>query len=335
MGNDVAEVLSQAVAWRAAGRDVALCTVIETWGSSPRPAGSQLAVDAQGRFVGSVSGGCVEAAVVHSALEVLVDGGARVLAFGVADEVAWSVGLACGGRIRVLVARLDEVAPLEALLAHRDAGRAATLAHGLGDGALAVSTPWEDDGAPAWLGDASRVTAREDRGRVVSGPDGEVFVWACNPPTRLLVVGAVHVAQRLAELAKIAEIAVVVIDPRAAWGNPERFPGVTLDSRWPGAAIAARAPDARTAVVALSHDPKLDDPALVAALDSPAFFVGALGSTRTHAARLERLRAQGIADEDLARIRGPVGLPIGARGPAEIAVAVLAQVIEQLRRGPG
>jgi xanthine dehydrogenase accessory factor len=160
------------------------------------------------------------------------------------------------------------------------------------------------------------------------------FLQPWNPPLRMLVVGAVHIAQPLVAMATLAEYAVTIVDPRQAFATQERFPGVALSGDWPDQALRALAPDARTAVVVLTHDPKLDDPALAVAVRSPAFYVGALGSRKTHAARLERLRAHGLSEPELARIHAPVGLDVGARSPAEIAVSILAQVTERLRKPP-
>ena len=174
---------------------------------------------------------------------------------------------------------------------------------------------------------------RDDR----SGLDAEMkrFVQVFNPPLRLIVVGAVHIAQQLVPLAATAGYDVTVVDPRRAWASGERFPGIALVTDWPDEALRTLAPDHRTAIVTLTHDPKLDDPALAAALSSPAFYIGALGSLRTQARRLERLRAQGFEAAALARIHGPAGLDIGAKSPAEIAISILAQIIQVRRAAPG
>lgn len=317
--HDLDAVLAQALAWRDAGRGVALATVIRTWGSSPRPAGSKLAVDDAGAFVGSVSGGCIEAAVIGDALEVIADGAPRVLAFGVSDAAAWEVGLACGGRVEVFVER---VAPgpgvLDELLAARRAHRPVALETTLATGAHALVDLGLGFGLAPAAGDTA--TVRDDG----------VLVEPHLPPLRLIIVGAVHVAQPLAEMAGLAGFAVAIVDPRRAWATAVRFPGATLVDAWPDAALRALAPDARTAVVTLTHDPKLDDPALIAALATPAFYIGCLGSTKTHAARRARLADQ-VAAGALERLRGPVGLRIAARTPAEIAVSILAQIIAALR----
>ena len=181
------------------------------------------------------------------------------------------------------------------------------------------------------LATAGRAALASDRAQVLATPAGELLITPHNPPLRLIVVGAVHISESLCTMARAAGYAVTVIDPRTAFLRPERFPGVTLLDEWPDAAFAALKPDARTAVVLLTHDPKVDDPALLAVLPTPAFYVGALGSTRTQAKRLQRLAEAGVDEAARARIHGPAGLDINARTPAEIAISVLAQMTQQLR----
>jgi xanthine dehydrogenase accessory factor len=176
----------------------------------------------------------------------------------------------------------------------------------------------------------ARAAIAQDRSTTLENTD--LFVQVFNPPLRMIVVGAVHIAQSLVPMAALAGYEVIVIDPRRAWASDQRFPGVTLLTGWPDEALTALKPDRRSAVVVLTHDPKLDDPALEVTLKSPAFYIGALGSTRTHAKRLARLTELGFGDADFARIHGPVGLAIGAKSPAEIALAILAQVT-QVRHG--
>ena len=225
---------------------------------------------------------------------------------------------------------------LDRLLTLRAAKRPAALVTDLTSGDQAVVEAGGTAGGLA-LG-AAEVAAvlgavRDDR----SGLDAETrrFVQVFNPPLRLVVVGAVHIAQQLVPLAATAGYDVTVVDPRRAWASGERFPGIALVTDWPDEALRTLAPDHRTAIVTLTHDPKLDDPALAAALSSPAFYIGALGSLRTQARRLERLRAQGFEAAALARIHGPAGLDIGAKSPAEIAISILAQIIQVRRAAPG
>lgn len=181
------------------------------------------------------------------------------------------------------------------------------------------------------LATAGRAALASDRAQVVEDQGREVMITPHNPPLRLVVVGAVHISESLCTMAREAGYAVTVIDPRTAFLRPERFPGVTLVGEWPQQAFAAIKPDARTAVVLLTHDPKVDDPALLAVLPTPAFYIGALGSTRTHAKRLQRLADAGVGEAERARIHGPAGLDIGARTPAEIAISVLAELTLRLR----
>lgn len=283
---------------------MALATVTSTWGSAPRPRGSHMIVHQDGRFEGSVSGGCVESDILAIAAEVISGKPFVLKEYGVEDAAAWEVGLPCGGRISVMV---QKIAPegfdpqiFERIFERRQLGQSLT------------------------------VSTELDTGRSVIGePTGNAFVNRYDPPRRLLIVGAVQIAQALAGLAREIGIETAVIDPRGRFLTEERFPGTTLDDRWPDEAIAAYAPGRATAVVTLSHDIKIDDPALIAALAADTGYVGALGSRRSHAARVERLAAAGVAPADLARIDGPVGLDIGAVGPAEIALSIAAAMIRR------
>lgn len=309
-----------ALAWAREGRGAALATVVETWGSAPRQPGSQLAISGRGEIMGSVSGGCVEGAVVTEALEALGDGVPRLLTFGVSDETAFSVGLACGGTIKVLV---EPVAPwlpvLEQLVAARAARAAVGYVVDLGDWSRALVSPRADPAVDAVL--------RRDKAAVDAGR----FIAPHNPPLRMIVVGAVHIAQPLVAMARLAGYDPTLIDPRETFGAAERFPGEVVLDDWPDEALARLAPDSRTAIITLTHDPKLDDPAIRYALRSRCFYLGCLGSKKTHAARVVRLQAAGFSEAEIARIHAPVGLAIGAKTPAEIAVSILAQVTAVLR----
>lgn len=322
--NTLHDIPETALDWHRAGRGAVLATVIETWGSAPRQAGSQMVVSGDGAMMGSVSGGCVEGAVVAEAEAALRDGLARLLSYGVADETAFAVGLACGGTVRVLLEPVGTALPediLSDLVGARGAGRAVALVTALDGFARMLVWPGQDAVVDARL--------RSDR----AGVDEGRFVAVHNPPLRLIVVGAVHIAQALLPLARACGYAPVLVDPRGAFGSSDRFPGERIIEDWPDEALASLGPDARTAIVTLTHDPKLDDPAIRYALESPVFYLGCLGSVKTHLARLERLRAAGFSDAALARIHAPVGLDIGAKTPAEIAVSILAQMTQRLRRG--
>jgi xanthine dehydrogenase accessory factor len=294
-------VLSAARAWK--GEPMAIATVISTWGSAPRPRGSHMLVHADGRFEGSVSGGCVENDILQAAAEVIAGAPFQVRNYGVADAAAWEVGLPCGGEIAVMVQPVSAAGfdpeLFDRIADARDTGAALTVITDLSTG--------HSDARPI--------------------ETGQVFVNRYDPPRRLLIVGAVQIAQALAQLATPLGIDTVVIDPRARFLTEERFPGVTLDDRWPDEAIAAYRPGPSTAVVTLSHDIKIDDPALIAALATDAAYVGALGSRKSHAARRERLAAAGVTADNIDRIDAPVGIDIGAIGPSEIALSIAAAMI--------
>lgn len=333
MGNIQDDPLASATEWMTDKRKVALATVTRTWGSAPRPAGSQMVVREDGAFTGSVSGGCVEGSVIAEAQAALKEGKARNLKFGVSNEDAWAVGLACGGTIEIHVApvlAISQTGTIAALTRARDAMRAVVLATDLSSGESRLIDLNERGGDA--LADAARVQARRDESASVDVEGKSWFLTVFNPPLDLVIIGAVHIAQPLARMAALADYAVRIIDPRTAFATAERFPGVALSHQWPDEALAAAPLKARSAMVALTHDPKLDDPGLAAALQSEAFYIGALGSRTTHARRMERLKARGFPDEQLDRIHGPIGLDIGARSPAEIAVAILGEMTRELRK---
>ncbi|MDO6585576.1 XdhC family protein [Salipiger sp. 1_MG-2023] len=319
---DVDSIPETALAWHRDGRRAALATVIETWGSAPRRVGAQLAISGRGEIEGSVSGGCVEGAVIVEALEALEDGAARELEFGVSDDDAFAVGLACGGTIRVLVEPIGSALP-EAILADLCAARAARQ-----PAAYVV-----DLATAARRLDTSGHETRFRMDRSGFEEASRIFVAIHNPPLKLIVVGAVHIAQALVPMARLAGYAPAIVDPRETFGASSRFPGETVLNDWPDEAVEKLGLDSRTALVLLTHDPKLDDPALTLALTSDCFYIGALGSTRTHARRVARLHEAGFFEAQIARIHGPVGLDIGAAGPSEIAVSILAEMTRVLRKG--
>jgi xanthine dehydrogenase accessory factor len=280
----------------------------------------------------------VESAVISEARAILKGAPPKLLEFGVSDEQAWEVGLACGGKVQIYVQSLAGQEDLLAALQRvRAARQPALVAISLGDGRSTLIAEGQhagDASLRAMLADDAARALGEERSRVVERDGQRYFLQVFAPPRRVAIVGAVHVAQALIPMAVAAGYDVTVIDPRSAFAAGSRFPGVTMVSQWPTPALAAFGLDRRSAVVSLTHDPKIDDPALAAALRSDAFYIGALGSRKTHAARLERLKEQGFTDAELARIHAPVGLPIGAISPAEIAVSILAEITQALRGAP-
>ncbi|PJI91500.1 xanthine dehydrogenase accessory factor [Yoonia maricola] len=322
MTDNITDLPQLALDWHRAGRGVAIATVVATWGSAPRPVGSQLVIDADGAMEGSVSGGCVEGAVVTDAIDAITAGEQRLLSFGVSDDEAFAVGLACGGEIKVLIEPVGSVMPVEILERLTDARSQSEPVVYVTD--IEKSQPRLHPAA------AYPDRQRSDTSGIEA--DGRTFVAVHNPPLRMIIVGAVHIAQHLVGMARACGYKPILVDPRPAFGSQARFPGEAIQDDWPDAALRALKIDARTAVVTLTHDPKLDDPAIVTALESEAFYLGCLGSTRTHAKRVIRLKEVGFTDDEIGRIHAPVGLDIGGRQPAEIAVSIMAEVTQTLRK---
>ncbi len=332
------DVVAAVDTWLREGESVAIATVVETWGSAPRVAGAKMAVSGTGRIAGSVSGGCVEGAVVQSAQQVLRTGTPRLLHFGVADDTAWSVGLACGGTIDVFVAPLDRemyAAERAALLADRSFAVATMISgpeepfgrhlfldsegHRLGDFGDALGVLAEE---------ALRATLASGRSRRQPLPASELFLEVTPPAPTLVIVGGVHIAVALVPLAKSLGFRVVVVDPRPPFASKARFPlADAIVTEWPDEALGTLGLTSAAAVAVFAHDPKLDDPALKVALASPAFYVGALGSKKTQEKRRARLAEAGLSEEQLDRLHAPIGLDLGGRSPEEIALAVMAEIV--------
>lgn len=320
--------------WLNRGTPAALATVVKVYGSAPRPLGAQMAVSAAGDMVGSVSGGCVEGAVAQEALEVLTTGQPRLVEYGIGDDWAKDVGLACGGNIQVFIRPAPPVVESRAtpvlhvtVLDGQEIGAWMTYvddtieASTINDAALADALAAHAD---AWL--AAQQTRRTEV--TLAGVTVDLLVEVFTPPAQLIIVGAVHAAIALVQFAKPLGFHTVVVDARAAFATSARFAHVDeLLIDWPADVLAARELTASTYMVFLSHDEKIDNPALLCALQSPARYIGALGSRRTHAARVNALRELGATDAQLARIHAPIGLDIGARTPEEIALAIMAEIV--------
>lgn len=356
------ELLDTLAAWRADGTDAGRAVVVRTFGSAPRPEGAVLLYAADGRIAGSVSGGCVEGAAAEEIERARATGRSRVIRYGISDEQAWDVGLACGGTIDVLV---EPAVPAAAVAA-------ATASIGAGGHGAAVVTPLPGDSPPADVGPhepgegaapASPLVVRDDgrlegtlgaadlderlvaeagealrRGlsRTVELGDRSLFVEVFPVRPRLVVVGAVEVARVLVRLAAELGFETVVIDGRASFATPERFPDVDrLVVGWPDEVADEIGLGPNDAVAVLTHDVKFDEPAIVEALRRGCRYVGAVGSRKTQADRRARLEAAGVAPDALAELRGPVGLDLGGRAPAETALAILAEIVAERYGGSG
>lgn len=326
-GSVAGDALSLAAARLHAGEPVALATVMETWGSAPVPVGGRLAIFADGTFEGAVSGGCIDGEVITAAEDALLDGRTRALAYGVDDATARSAGLPCGGRIRILLEPLqgaNDALYASRLVEERRKRRHVVVAIRLGDGVRALYVEGED------IPDPFAETVARGASAIVTDAHGETFVHVLRPAPRVVIVGATQMAQSLVALARTVGYDAVVVDPRTAFATPRRFPATRLYPEWPQDALPAIGLDSRTAVAVLAHTDHIDDAALITALRSGAGYVGALGSRRNHARRIDRLRKAGLDEGLIARIRAPIGLAIGAKTPAEIALSVIAEIVAVL-----
>lgn len=333
------DILPNLDQWNKDKKSIALATVIQTWGSSPRRAGAKMAITPDGCITGSVSGGCVEGAVFEEGVEALKKNQPKLLHYGVTDDTAWEVGLACGGSIDIFVKPLDleYFNSLHSIILEEKAAVNFTVVRGP-ESLLGREMLVTDDGNitgqldealnPAAMEMAKEILVKGESRRVLLSEDVEIFAEAILPPPTLIAVGGVHITIALMTLAKTLGYRTVVVDPRSAFGNEERFPNVDrLIQKWPQEAFKEIPLTHNTAVAMLTHDPKLDDPALMLALPSKAFYVGALGSKTTQAKRRQRLLDEGMAEEQLDRLYGPIGLDIGAGTPEEIAMSIMAEIV--------
>jgi xanthine dehydrogenase accessory factor len=357
------EIIQDMLAWSDAGEPVAVATVIATWGSAPRAVGAKMAMTPAHNIAGSVSGGCVEGAVFEAGIETLDSGKPQLLRYGVADETAWeSVGLACGGTIEIFVEPLSPALRQFWQRAFADdraiatatviAGPADFIGYKLmldADGHATTSAAHERFNAitPHML-TAAQFALREGMSRRLTLPSSdyggggvgegetaplEIFLDITLPRPTLIIVGAVHIAIALTTMAKALGYRVLIVDPRAAFANDQRFPHADqLSVEQPQRAFEKLLLTRSTAVVTLTHDAKFDDPALLAALQSEAFYVGALGGHKTRDSRRLRLLANGLSEAQLGRLHAPIGLPIGTKTPEEIALATMAQIVAEKGR---
>ncbi|MDH3254550.1 MAG: XdhC family protein [Acidobacteriota bacterium] len=352
---DLADALRS---WRDAGTSFAVATVVKTWGSAPRPLGSKMAVSSDGEILGSVSGGCVEAAVAEEGRAAIGTGASRLLRFGVSDETAWQVGLSCGGRIEIFVEpycltdlqsgprgeildllldrlRDDRLTALATIVDGDGIGRQLmigsereSLGGTLGSPSLDRQAIDMAEGLIAGLSSARRPID-------IDGNRCDIFFDLHVPRPKLVIIGAVHVAAHLTTLASHLGFSTVVIDPRTAFATAERFAEADrLCAEWPQAVLPDLPVNETTCFVFLSHDPKIDLPGLQIALQGPALYVGALGSKKTHAKRIKALQGIGLSAEQIGRIHAPIGLDLGGRRAEEIALSIMAEILA-VRYGRG
>ncbi len=335
------EVMTEIETWRRAGKRVAIVTNVKKDGTSLRPLGAKMALTPEMEIAGSLTGGCIEGAVYEEALAVLREGAPRLVRYGVPDdERPWEIGLSCGSSLEVFIEALDSPAwnalypALKTCLEENQLAAAVTVIAGEGLGnkmlvwsdgrrAGSLGSARLDVEAAAWVQEQMRVQQSGWR----EFEAGQVFVDVLPPPARLIIIGAVHIAIPLVTLAKTLGYRTIVVDPRMAFATRERFPHADeLLTEWPAEALEKLRPDENTYIAVLSHDEKLDNPALKAALESAARYVGVLGSRKNIGKRLAALRELGVREERLCRLQAPIGIPLGAVDAEEIALSVLAAV---------
>lgn len=342
------DVFKQLDEWRRADITLAVTTVVETWGSAPRPVGSKMVVTETGGIAGSVSAGCVEGAVIEESQQVMRTGIPRVVEFGVADDTAWSVGLACGGKIKVFIEpgiAFDSI--YDALKRNLEFGKpflTITYLNGpdeLSNRKLLIEPGGKQVGNLNFVGQENQIVQDalsfldKEKGGTIKAIDGSsLFVDVQPVPPKLIIVGAVHLAVPLIKIASILGFETFLVDPRQAFATRERFPNVDkLIVKWPDEALQEIGLDKSTYIVVLTHDPKLDDPALTFALSSGAGYIGALGSRRTNQKRIVRLLNAGLSETQISRLHAPIGLDLGGRSSDEIAISIMAEIVKVRNQG--
>ncbi|MBL6679677.1 MAG: XdhC family protein [Alphaproteobacteria bacterium] len=312
--SEIDDILTPMSVWLKENRKVSLATVISTWGSSPRPVGGQMAIDSNGEIIGSVSGGCIEGAVITEGINSINDGKTRVKDYGISNNMAWEVGLACGGELKVLIQPLDIQDKIVFSIIDSIKNREAVkLRIDCSNGLRIIDNTLTNQ------------TSLYDK-------EKNEFIHVIDPKPRLFVVGAVHIAQALISLAAITDFQIIVIDPREHFATEKRFPNCKILTEWPDIALSRFNLDKSTHLVTLTHDPKIDDPALIYSLKKNIGYIGSLGSKKTHQKRCERLTSLGFSDNDINKIHAPIGLDIKGKTPAEIAVSIIAEIISFRRK---
>ena len=311
--DELDDVLTPLSTWLKEKRKVAIATVISTWGSAPRPVGGQMAIDVNGEIIGSVSGGCIEGAVISEGIKSIKDGKTRVKDYGISNNLAWEVGLACGGELKILVQPLDiEDSIVNSMVAHIKNRQPIKLEVDCITGERLINNSLTNETSYY-----NKLTNQ--------------FIHVVAPHPRLFIIGAVHIAQALVSLANIANYDITLIDPREHFATKKRFPDCKIINEWPDTALANVTLDKATHIVTLTHDPKIDDPALITALKHDVGYIGSLGSKKTHYKRCERLLSLGLKEDEVSRIHAPIGLNIKAKTPAEIAISILAELTNYRR----
>ncbi len=311
--NDVDDILTPTSIWLKQKRRIALATVISTWGSSPRPVGGQMAIDKNGEIIGSVSGGCIEGAVISEGIDSINDGKSRIKDYGISNDMAWEVGLACGGELKVLIQPLElEDKIIYSIVDNIMKRQVVKLRVDCSTGYRKIDDTIDNQ------------ISHFDKSK-------NEFIHIIDPKPRLFIIGAVHIAQALVSLANVADYEIILIDPRDHFATKSRFPNCKIINEWPDEALSKFNLDKSSHLVTLTHDPKIDDLALIFCIKKNIGYIGSLGSKKTHNKRCVRLIEKGFNEVELSKIHAPIGLDINAKTPAEIAASILAEIINYRR----
>jgi xanthine dehydrogenase accessory factor len=329
------ELFKLASQWIKDGHQVIIGTVINTWGSAPRPLGSVIIINQKGDFEGSVSGGCIEATVIHEAIELIATQQSKILSFGVSDDTAWSVGLSCGGNISVHLEPFGNLNELLKDLLCQTTVPAMLLVRPLiaGSAQIVLQGQLNSIKLPEVELSILETVTKKNQPQLIDTTNNKVFIQPLVADFHIIVVGAVHIAQHLVPLLKSLDFRVTLIDPRTAFANATRFPDVSITHEWPQEILPTLPIDHRTGLVTLTHDPKIDNPAILFFLKTNAFYVGCLGSKKTHGKRVSFLNEEGLSETQIEKISAPVGLDLGGRSPSEIALAIASEIVIKKYRG--
>ena len=323
------KILEEASLWIKANNKVALTTVIKTWGSSPRQVGSKMIVNENGNFSGSISGGCVESSVIDESLKLIKDNKLfKKIELKVSDENAWEVGLACGGEITIYLEQINQMKKqiLELIINKKKNKEEFAIITNISNGESCIfqkNKPIDKNFEKH--SDEINNYFNNKQNRIIEKTD--IFIDVYLRPIKVIIVGAVHIAQYLADYAKNLNFEIIIIDPRGYFAAKKRFPNMNIVNKWPKEAFKEIETDSNTALIALTHDPKIDDPALKHALKNKFFYIGALGSKKTHENRCQRLKEAGFKEEEIGSIHGPIGIKLGGKSAPEIALSITAQLV--------
>ena len=325
------KILEKAYEWIKDNQKIVMITVVETWGSSPKPIGSKMIVSENKEFFGSVSGGCVESFIIQESLEVIEKNESfKIKKFNISNESAWNVGLSCGGEITVY---LEEVYLRERVLEQIIQKQKNKLEFALLTNLLTGESEIFEKGKPLnknfeKFTDQINSYYLKKNNAVIK--DSNIFIECYNNPLKVIIVGAVHIAQYLTDFADKFDFEIYIIDPRNYFGTKERFPNVEIINEWPNEAFEKIKTNSNCALIGLTHDPKIDDPALQYALKKNFFYIGALGSKKTHEKRCDRVKKAGFTRSEIDSIHGPIGIKLGGKSAPEIALSIIAQLVNEI-----